>query len=72
MYGLQIWLRDSLLNSAKWSFLKSGGVGTRPSRTMQFHIHTHAIQTRLVALCISKSATKNSGIDYAYFVTDVC
>ena len=49
MYGLQIWLRDSLVNSVKWSFSKSGGVGTRQSQTMPltpFYIHTHAIQTR--------------------------
>ena len=26
---------------------------------MLFHIHTHALQTRLVALCCSRSATKN-------------
>ena len=49
MYGLQIWLRDFLVNSVKWSFSKLEGVGTGPSQTTPvtlFYIHTHAIQTR--------------------------
>ena len=36
-----------------------GGEGPKFFSTHAFHIHTHAIQIRLVALCISKSATKN-------------
>ena len=36
-----------------------GGEGSSSFSTHAFHIHTHAIQIRIVALCVSKSATKN-------------
>ena len=35
------------------------GGGVNFFSTHAFHIHTHAIQIRLVALCVSRSATKN-------------
>ena len=39
-----------------------GGGGSSSLSTHAFHIHTHAIQIRIVALCVSKSATKKNEI----------
>ena len=38
-----------------------GGEGSSSFSTHAFHIHTPAIQIRIVAFCISKSTTKNTG-----------
>ena len=37
-----------------------GGGGSSSFSTHAFHIHTHAIQIRIVALCVSKSATNKA------------
>ena len=52
--GLLRWIKNQLI----WNL---GGL--RFFSTHAFHIHTHAIQIRLVALCVSKSATKNMSQD---------
>ena len=62
MYDLDIQLTDSSGNSVNRSFrvrgwllriLGGGGGGSNP-----FYRHTYALQTRLVAICLSKIATK--------------